>query len=363
VVLYIHFILIIQKIDLNRTQYSIVIYKKMSSSTESAQAMIINATVFNPAKDVKYTKPKVNPSGGKSIGICNSHTNKSLYLSTPLMLTWGAQQFVDEKTGKVSYSMSLQFPGDDYKTDATDKMLKAIVDFEKKIKEDAIKNSKEWLNKTKMSEEVVDALFHPMLKYPKDKNSGEPDLTRSPTLNVKIGCWENKFNCEIYDTEQNLLFPNEDTPELGPVELIPKQTNAAVVLQCGGLWFANGKFGCTWKLFQAVVKPRSSMKGKCMISLSVDDKTLLDKRSSEPEEDEDHDIPPTVTSTATLTVAEDSDDESQPEPVKPKPVVAPVVEPVVVPEPVKVAEPQPVVAAEPVKKVVKKVVKKKTGDE
>lgn len=336
----------------------------MSSNTESAQAMIINATVFNPAKDVKYTKPKINPSGGKSIGICNSHTNKSLYLSTPLMLTWGAQQFVDDKTGKVSYSMSLQFPGDDYKTEATDKMLKAIIDFEKKIKEDAIKNSKEWLNKTKMSEEVVDALFHPMLKYPKDKNSGEPDVTRSPTLNVKIGCWDNKFNCEIYDTEQRLLFPNEDTPELGPVELIPKQTNAAVVLQCGGLWFANGKFGCTWKLFQAVVKPRSSMKGKCMISLSSNDKSALNSAVESDNEADDHDIPVT-TSSNTLTVADDSDDEA-PAPVQTQAVkVADPVVAALAPEPVKVAE--PVVSSDPtatpVKKIVKKVVKKKTGEE
>ena len=334
----------------------------MSSNTESAQAMIINATVFNPAKDVKYTKPKINPSGGKSIGICNSHTNKSLYLSTPLMLTWGAQQFVDDKTGKVSYSMSLQFPGDDYKTDATDKMLKAIIDFEKKIKEDAIKNSKEWLNKTKMSEEVVDALFHPMLKYPKDKNSGEPDVTRSPTLNVKIGCWDNKFNCEIYDTEQRLLFPNEDTPELGPVELIPKQTNAAVVLQCGGLWFANGKFGCTWKLFQAVVKPRSSMKGKCMISLSSNDKSALNAAAESDNEADDHDIPVTASSTS-LTVADDSDDEAPaPTPVQTQAVK--VADPVVAtpaqaPEPVVAADP----TATPVKKIVKKVVKKKTGEE
>lgn len=345
----------------------------MSSTTESAQAMIINATQFNPAKDVKYTKPKVNSSGGKSIGICNSHTNKSLYLSTPLMLTWGAQQFVDDKTGKVSYSMSLQFPGDDYKTDATDKMLKAIIDFEKKIKDDAIKNSKEWLNKTKMSEEVVDALFHPMLKYPKDKNTGEPDLTRSPTLNVKIGCWDNKFNCEIYDTEQRLLFPNDDTPELGPVELIPKQTIAAVVLQCGGLWFANGKFGCTWKLFQAVVKPRSSMKGKCMISLSSTDKSTLNSVVESDNDADDHDIPVNVTSN-TLTVAEDSDDEaSAPVPPLPSstqtqsvrvadPVVAtPAPAPTPAPEPVK--DTDPIVASEtlsaPVKKVVKKVVKKK----
>ena len=329
----------------------------MSSSTD-VQAMVINATLFNPEKDTKYTKPKVNASGGKSIGICNAHSGKSLYLSTPLMMTWGAQKFVDEKTGKVSYSMSLQFPGDQYRTDATDKMLASIVEFEKKIKADALKYSKEWLNKAKTSAEVIDALFHPMLKYPKDKNTGEPDMTRSPTLNVKIGCWDNKFNCEIFDTETRLLFPNEDTPDVGPLELIPKQMNLATVLQCGGIWLAGGKFGCTWKLFQAVIKPRTSMRGKCMISLSPDDKSQLEKRSTEAEcadddDDNDHDV--VASSTAnTLTVAEDSDDEGAA--AAPAPVAAPV--PVAVAVAPAVEEAPVVITAPAVKKVVKKIVKK-----
>jgi hypothetical protein len=327
------------------------------SSTTDAQAMVINATVFTPEKDIKYTKPKVNASGGKSIGICNAHTGKSLYLGTPLMMTWGAQKFTDEKTGKVSFSMSLQFPGEQYQTDATDKMLKSIIDFEKKIKADALKNSKEWLNKAKTSEEVIDALFHPMLKYPKDKNSGEPDMTRSPTLNVKIGCWDNKFNCEIFDTERRLLFPCEDTPDIGPLVLIPKQMNLATVLQCGGLWFANGKFGCTWKLFQAVVKPRASMRGTCMITLSSDDKSQLEKRNADLEdEDEDHDIPLSTTTTNTLTIAEDSDDEGASAPAA-APVPAPAPAQVVAPAPVSAPAEEPATPA-PVKKVVKKVVKK-----
>ena len=44
-----------------------------------------------------YTKPKINASGGKSIGIINTATKKGLYLSTPLMLTWGVNSFTDEK--------------------------------------------------------------------------------------------------------------------------------------------------------------------------------------------------------------------------------------------------------------------------
>ena len=51
-----------------------------------ASSDIINAVTFDCEKDVLFTKPKVNNSGGKNIGILNAHTKKGLYLSTPLML-------------------------------------------------------------------------------------------------------------------------------------------------------------------------------------------------------------------------------------------------------------------------------------
>ena len=234
----------------------------MTNNNEQ-ENMIINATTFSPADDTKYTKPKINKSGGKSVGVINSTSGKSLYLSTPLMLTWGVSEFVDDKTGRKTYDMSLQFPRDDYRTAATDQFLENITAFQAKLKADAITNSREWLNKSSMSAEVIDALFHPMLKHPKDPETGEPDYTRAPTLRVKLEYWDEKFNCEVYDMNQKLVFPDDESGVM-PMELIEKSSNVAVVIRCGGLWFANGKFGCTWKLVQAVVKPRASLKGRCL---------------------------------------------------------------------------------------------------
>jgi hypothetical protein len=57
--------------------------------------------------------------------------------------------------------------------------------------------------------------------------------------------------------------------------LIAKGSHIAVSIQCGGIWFANGKFGVTWKLFQAIVKPKMSLKGKCHIKLDEEDKTKM----------------------------------------------------------------------------------------
>lgn len=255
----------------------------MSSINNKQQQDILSATTFNANNDVKYTKPKINKSGGKSVGILNSNNNKQLLISTPIILTWGVNEFVDEQNGKKSYNMALQFPNDSYATEQNTKFLEAMKCFESKLRQDALKNSKEWLNKTKTSAEVVDALFTPMLKYPKDKNTGDFDYTRAPSLNVKLGYWNDEFDCEVYDHEQKQLFPANDSTKTSLMALIPKSANVAVVLKCGGLWFANGKFGCTWKLVQAAVKPRVSFKGKCLISLSSDEvEKLKEGEDSEP---------------------------------------------------------------------------------
>ena len=74
----------------------------MSSQVEK---LIINATSLDTEKDIKYSKPKINKSGGKSINIQSSKTNTVLNLGTPLMLTWGVNEYVDDTNGKKTYNM------------------------------------------------------------------------------------------------------------------------------------------------------------------------------------------------------------------------------------------------------------------
>ena len=236
----------------------------MSTSSQN----ILSPAGFNPATCVKYAKPKVNSSGGKSIGILNANSGTVLQISSPMMLTWGVNQFVDEKTGKISYDMSLQFPDEDRYDDAIRKFFNNIRDFEQKIKEDAIANSKEWFGKPKMSAETTDALFTPMLKYPKDKVSLEIDYSRAPTFKIKLPCWEGVWkNIDLYDMDRRLMFPVPTNPSLAPGDFIQKGSQIAVGIQCGGFWFAGGKFGVTWNLIQGIVKPKLSYRGTCGIDL------------------------------------------------------------------------------------------------
>ena len=122
------------------------------------------------------------------------------------------------------------------------------------------------------------------------------------------------------------------------MDYIRKGVQLYAVIQCGGIWFANGKFGVTWKLVQAIVqKPRESLTGKCLIKLKPSDKAKLEAAPAPPAGGlDDYDA----------TEVADSEDEGDSTPAA---VVEEEEEQVVVPQP----------AVEEPKKVVKKVVKKK----
>ena len=279
-----------------------------------ASEMVIPGASFNPKTDMKYTKPKVNSVGGRSVGIVNSKTSTVLNLSSPLMLTWGVNDFTDDKTGKVSYDLALQFPNEGFETPATKKFLENMAAFEKKIKEDAIANSKEWFSKPKMTADAVDALWTPVLKYPKNKDTLEADTTRAPTIKVKLPFWDGAWKeLELYDVDMQPVFPDPMNPALSPKDLIAKGSHIAVSIQCGGIWFANGKFGVTWKLFQAIVKPKMSLKGKCHIKLDEEDKTKIVSQvvptdvDGDADGDDHHDN--------VSAVIEDDDDEPTPAPL------------------------------------------------
>lgn len=321
----------------------------MSSSTDNVYDMIMNASEFNPKTDITFADPKVNPkTSGKSVGIVNNKNKSSLKLRFPLALTWGAQLYTDPSSNKESYSMSIQFPGDGYKTPQTDKWLASMVAMEEVVLSHVMTNWKKLFNKPAPSREAAEVLFTRSIKYSRDPNTGEINMTKSPTMKVKLGYWDGKFDCEIYSPEGKMLFSNETHPGGSPVELIPKASQTAVIVQCGGIWFAGGKFGVTWKLLQAVVKPKPSMKGKCLISLTQEDKAVITTQQISAEDDEQHHD----SNVTGMELADDSDDEQEPVVAVKVPVpVQVVVAPVVV---------EPVAVVAPVAEKKKMVVKKKT---
>ena len=312
---------------------------------KTATPIVLTMSEWNPSA-IRYTQPKVNDRGGKSINIISSQTGRWLHISTPLMMTWGISDYVDEKgesDGK--FSMTLNFPNTDYATAGTTEFLEKLKAFENQILDDAVRNSDAWFGE-EMSREVAKHTFFPSLKYSKDKVTKKIDLNKPPSIRPKVPNYNSKWAVEIYDTNSNLIFPC-DNEMMTPMDFIPKKSNVACVLQCAGLWFGGKGWGVTWKLNQCIVKPQEtqSVFGKCHVQLTTDERQAMESQEVPPvavDEDEEDVVeaaaPSSVPAPVSTEVA-DSDDEAE----APAPAPAPVVEPTPV-------------AVEPVKK---KIVKKK----
>jgi len=260
----------------------------------------IDTSVFS------YSAPKANPSGGKVVNLYNKHFKESLTLSTPLILTWGAQEGKDQQqnpTGK--FTMSLQFPNKDFPNEDAEAFLASMRALEAKVKADALVYSKDWFGKEIKSAEVMEEKFNIMLRHPKlEKGGAELDYNKPPTLTVKIPCWKGVWQSEIYDENGEPLFlKGMDHQEIiTPLDLLKPKSQVICLLQCGGLWFVNGKVSITWNLKQAIVKkPQqpSIVEGTC----------FLKPKAAEVEKLNTYQAPVDADVAISSTIVNDSDDE------------------------------------------------------
>ena len=295
---------------------------------------IIDGTQIESAfQFLSFSAPKPNPSGGKVVNMFDTRFKESVIISTPLILSWGAQEGKEQGTGKLTgkWTMSLQFPSEEYKTQEEMAFLESMKKMEQQIKTTALNNSKLWFGKEIKSMDIIDEKFTPMIKYPKvSPGSAELDYSRSPTMTVKIPKWKSGWKSEIYDEDgEPIYIPDSLTSEQvkefktpaeldeaicllndgrSPIEYLPKQTMVICLLQCGGLWFVNGKVSITWNLQQAVVKkPKKSTRGICFIKPKASEREVL-KSMPHPE------LPENEEDQVSSTLVDDSDDEGDTKP-------------------------------------------------
>jgi hypothetical protein len=317
--------------------------------------IVLNNSEWNTSA-IRYMQPKINDRGGKSINIISTQSNRSLHISTPLMMTWGISDYVDEKTGESDgkFSMSLVFPNGDYTTAATDTFLAKLKGFENQILDDAVKYSDAWFGED-LSREVVKHNFFPFLKYAKDKLTKKIDPTKSPSIRARVPNYNSKWGVEVYDTQNNLIFPC-DNENMTPMDFVPKQSQVAAVLQCGGLWFGGKGWGVTWKVNQCVVKPREvvSVFGKCHIQLSADEIKKMDTPVQANADDDEEGTPLPATTPVDTNVEDSDEEEEEEEEEEVAPATAPKKKVVKKAAPVEEVVPAPAPAPAPKKKVVKK---------
>lgn len=200
--------------------------------------MIIKASELN-VDDITYSSLKVLDNGAKLIWIANK--GAPLIMQLPKMSApFGVSRWADDKTEK--YSLDLSFKGRE-----TDENIQKAYDMfmalDKKIIRDAMENSPAWFKKKIASIDVMEALYHPIVRQPKDDKY-------APTIKLPLAYADNAFKCLAFDASKKVV-------NLADVNL--KGAEVVSIVQCTGIWIAGGGAGCSWKVNQLKVFPKPSL--------------------------------------------------------------------------------------------------------
>jgi len=257
----------------------------------------------------KYSEVKTLTSGAKSVYI-NYATGK-LRIQTPVMyIPYGVNEggFEDKnakqdpKKGEKKekkYDLTLSFKGHD-ENPKIESFLTKLKEIESKVIDDAFENRQPWFKDDFDGQKIiVTKMFSPIIKVDKDKNTGKVLGKYPPTIRFKLP-YDNendRFSFNSYNMNGEVIDLNDILTKL-------KGGKAQLIVELNSIWFAAGKFGCTWKLIT----------GKFQRSISnditfIDDSDTEKTETKDDDEDEDEETVTEVIADIDDTRVENSDGE------------------------------------------------------
>lgn len=228
---------------------------------------------------ISYGNVKTNENGGKSIYI--GYNGNPLVIQTPTLTTpFGMSVYnkdIETTPGEViKYSAPVNITEENL---SCVNFKKFLAEFDKKIIEDAVTHSKDWLGKAQ-KEKVISAFYNPLLSYPKDKETGE-----------LIDKYDPKFKIPLLVKDGTLMAPcYNDEKESVQVTDVPAKSSMRAILQCMGIWVVGKRFGVSWKVMQLIVNEPASLDNYIFSDdEEEDDIKVLNKKSDDGANDDDDD--------------------------------------------------------------------------
>jgi len=209
---------------------------KMSST-------VVQSTEFDTS-NISFSQVKILESGGKQAYL--NYAGRSLTMQTASMsVPYGMNVF--DKAGPAKYSVDLSFRGYE---DGSNKKIKVFYDamtaLDEYMIDQGVKNSQQWF-KSKLSRDVVQAFYTPIVRIAKDANGNPKPYPPTLKVSLKKRNGSENFDVQAYDDQKR---PYEGVPL---EELLVKGAQITVLVQCTGVWFAGSKFGLSWKAVQVRV--------------------------------------------------------------------------------------------------------------
>ncbi|GAX85865.1 hypothetical protein CEUSTIGMA_g13281.t1 [Chlamydomonas eustigma] len=187
-----------------------------------------------------------------------NYDGKPLYFQTPPMVSpFGVSKFAIDGTDTKKYSIEIAFKNRE--TSARERMFfEKLQAFDRKVLDTVLENSGTWLKKKHNSLEVIEALYTPCIKVPKDKN-GEATDKYAPTFRLSLPMRGMDFMCTTEDATSGLPLNLLDLEQTGAA----KQALVTAIVQITGIWIAGGKFGPTARVKHLVIQLNNSILPKC----------------------------------------------------------------------------------------------------
>jgi hypothetical protein len=197
--------------------------------------------------NVSFSDVKTLDNGGKLVYV--SYRKAPLLLQTPQMKApFGLSKWDNDGKASAKYTLDLSFQGVDGSNSlsAFQKVLETIDD---RLVTDGFANQSTWFKGKKYaSREIVEALYTPVMKYAKDRETGEKTDKYPPTVKLTVPFKDDAFTCDVYDDKKELV-------DLAALET--KGSKVTAIIQCMGVWMAGGRYGASWKIVQMRVLPSS----------------------------------------------------------------------------------------------------------
>lgn len=233
----------------------------------------------------RYSELRTLASGAKTVYV--NYGVEKLTIQTPVLsVPYGIGEPYDVKEAikngtivpdkEKKYDLTVSFRGidDNPKVKSFHDKLKEI---ETKIIDDAFNNRLSWFKDDfDGNKSFVSKLFTPIVKVDKDPNTGKPVGKYPPTFKAKLP-YDNKSNSFMFDSfdmENNELDFNKIINNL-------KGAKAQLIIQLTGIWFAGGKYGCSWKVVSSKFQLQQNSKFNFLQDSDAEE---------ENEEEEDDDI-------------------------------------------------------------------------
>jgi hypothetical protein len=213
-----------------------------------ATSNIIRASDLDVNK-LTFSDVRTLDNGGKMVNI--SYQNQKFFLQLPtLVSSYGLSVWPNDKGGFDKMHLDLSMKGYDGTNPVVKTFFEKMVAFDDKLVDTCLNNSKTWLRKNVTSREVVQAVFTPLVKYSKDKATGEISTQYPPVVRLQIP--RNRSG----DVDVTVYDNNKQQVNFQDVNFKGAQVTA--IVQVANVWIISGKFGVTIKVHQMKVNQQTS---------------------------------------------------------------------------------------------------------